>query len=31
MSSRISSLLLPLCLLSAVALNVYPLLDPTGV
>ena len=31
MSSRIPSLLLPLCLLSAVALNVYPLLDPTGV
>ena len=31
MSSRISSLLLPLCLLSAVALNVYPLFDPTGV
>ena len=31
MSSRIPSLLLPLCLLSAVALNVYPLIDPTGV
>ena len=31
MSSRIPSLLLPLCFLSAVALNVYPLLDPTGV
>ena len=31
MSSRIPSLLLPLCLLSAVALNVYPLFDPTGV
>lgn len=31
MSSRIPSLLLPLCLLSAAALNVYPLLDPTGV
>ena len=31
MSSRIPSLLLPLFLLSAVALNVYPLLDPTGV
>ena len=31
MSSRIPSLLLPLCLLSAVALNVYPLIDLTGV
>ena len=31
MSSRIPSLLLPLCLAGAVVLNVYPLLDPTGV
>ncbi len=31
MSSRIPSLLLPLCLVSAAALNLYPLLDPTGV
>ena len=31
MSSRIPSLLLPLCLVSAVALNLYPLLDPTGI
>ena len=31
MSSKIPSLLLPLCLVSAAALNLYPLLDPTGV